>query len=370
MRIGIDARELIGKRTGVGRYLADLCAEWLHLPEATGHHFVLYSPLAGRDPAVLGAPFRGSSAPAFEHRSIRGQPGTWWEQVRLPPAANRDEIDVFFAPAYSAPLRLRAPVVVTMHDVSFAAHPEWFGRREGRRRRWLARRTARRARQVIAVSEFSRREIVNYLGISADRIAVVWSGVRARAARPDADRDPLVLYVGSIFNRRHIPELIRAFRLVADAIPDARLAIVGDNRTHPRQDPESLAAEARIRDRIAVMSYVSEDDLANLYARARVFVFLSEYEGFGMTPLEALSAGVAVVAADTPVARELYGDAAQLVSPTAVDEIGAAVAALLGDAQARRRAQERAAHLLPRFSWDRTAKETLRLIERAARPPA
>jgi len=370
MRIGIDARELIGKRTGVGRYLADLCTEWLHLPEAAGHCFVLYSPLTGRDPAVLGAPFRGSRAPAFEHRPVPGGRGTWWEQVRLPPVTNRDALDVFFAPAYSAPLRLRVPVVVTMHDVSFAAHPEWFAGREGWRRCWLARHTARRARQVITVSEFSRREIVNHLGTPGDRIRVVWSGVRPRTSRPDAERDPLVLYVGSIFNRRHIPELIRAFRLVADVIPDARLAIVGDNRTHPRQDPESLAAEARIRDRIAVMSYVSEDDLDNLYARARVFVFLSEYEGFGMTPLEALSAGVPVVAADTPVARELYGDAAQLVSPTAVDDIGAAVAALLGDAQARRRAQARAARLLPRFSWERAARETLRLIEQAARVPA
>jgi glycosyltransferase involved in cell wall biosynthesis len=338
----------------------------LQLPAAADHQFILYSPLQGRDAAQLGAPFRNGITAAFEHRGVPGSGGTWWEQTRLPAAASRDRLDVFFAPAYSAPLRLETPTVLTLHDVSFAAHPEWFSWREGLRRRWLARQAGLRARRIIAVSDFSRQEICRHLGLPRERISVVWSGVRARSARPDNAREPLVLYVGSIFNRRHIPELIQAFRLVADELPDARLAIVGDNRTHPYQNPEALAIAAGIQDRMAVLSYVSEDDLENLYARARVFVFLSEYEGFGMTPLEALSAGLSLVAADTPVARELYGSAAELVSPTDIAAVARALTRLLRDSAARAETRQRAAQLLPNFSWTRAARETLGVLEAAA----
>ena len=135
MRIGIDGRELVGQRTGVGRYLAALCTEWL---ESQDHEYVVYTPQTSDGTATLGPPFADRNASSFRHRAVAGPPGTWWEQVHLPRAANRDSLDVFFAPAYSTPMRLSAPCVVTMHDVSFEAHPEWFRWREGLRRRWLA----------------------------------------------------------------------------------------------------------------------------------------------------------------------------------------------------------------------------------------
>ena len=216
MRIAIDAREIVDRPTGVGRYLLEILTVWGDLPEAAGHEFVLCAP---KEPAAV-------LSPAFTTLTAPGK-GTMWEQRTLPRLVRRARADVLFAPAYTSPIRCPAPVVLTIHDVSFAAHPEWFSWREGFRRRMLARLSAKRAARVIADSEFSKREIAARLGVEASRIDVIPLG--APAAPPSAPRQPLVLYVGSIFNRRHVPALVEGFARVAAAHPSTRLDIVGDN---------------------------------------------------------------------------------------------------------------------------------------------
>ncbi len=367
MRIGIDARELLGRRTGVGRYLANLCAEWRRLPPAGFHRFVLYAPAPGHNPSVLGAPFDTEAPGPFTYQPIPGEGGSVWEQIRLKAAIDEDPPDVLFAPAYSSPLRVSVPVVLTIHDLSFETHPEWFGWREGLRRRWITRQAARRATHVIAVSRFTRDEVVTHLSLPPKHVSVVWSGIHRPVHTLGSGREPLVLFVGSIFNRRHIPELIRAFARVVAQVPAARLVLVGDNRSYPRQDPAQLAAAIGIGDRVAVRAYVTEDELAGLYARAMVFVFLSEYEGFGLPPLEAMASGVPTVVGDTPVARELYRDGACRVDVSDVPSITAALTVFLQNAHARAALLAAAAERLPQFTWARAAAETLTILERAGR---
>ena len=113
-------------------------------------------------------------------------------------------------------------------------------------------------------------------------------------------REPLVLFVGSLFNRRRIPDLLSGFARAAQRVPDARLVLVGDNRTHPPIDPTAIAASLGLAARVDWQSYVTDDALELLYDTARVFAFLSDYEGFAMTPLEALAHGVPSVLLDTP----------------------------------------------------------------------
>ena len=116
-----------------------------------------------------------------------------------------------------------------------------------------------------------------------------------------------MLYVGSIFNRRRLPDLIAAFARAAHDMPRARLVIAGADRSWPAQDLAAVAAAQGLGSRVELRHYVSDTELAALYARASVFAFLSEYEGFGLTPLEALASNVPIVVLDTPVAREVYG---------------------------------------------------------------
>jgi glycosyltransferase involved in cell wall biosynthesis len=357
LTIGIDARELLGEPTGVGRYLGELLRRWTAREDVASRRLVLYTP----EPL----PFLKTVPETAAIREVVAGSGrgTWWEQTHLRRAVRSDPPDVFFAGAYTAPLALGVPLAVTIHDVSFAARPEWFRPAEGARRRLLTRQAARAAEVVFTDSEFSRAEILARLSVPPDRIRVIPPGVTVRA--PGANRrEPMVLFVGSIFNRRRLPTLIAAFAAATVASPEARLIIAGADRSYPPLDLAGLAAEAGVRGRVEIRDYVTEPELADLYARASVFAFLSEYEGFGLTPLEALSAGVPIVVLDTPIAREVYGDAAWYV-PSEGDMKSAAhaIRALLHDPSSREAMLAAAPAVLGRYSWDTAAAQTLAAIE-------
>jgi glycosyltransferase involved in cell wall biosynthesis len=356
MRIAIDARELHGKPTGVGRFLRELLAAWATMPDAQAHEFVPIAP-------------EGSGSAG----------GTLWEQMVLPARARDAGADVLFAPAYSGPIRPPMPMVLAIHDVSYAAHPEWFAWREGARRRTSVQLAARAAARIITISHFSKREIVAHLGIEDSKIAVVYPGVTPfvrdtsnagrpltnGAGRPFAGRQS-VLFVGSVFNRRHVPELIEGFARLARSNPDVRLDLVGENRTSPHVKVDSIVRATGVGDRIHLRSYVPDDELRKLYGASSAFAFLSEYEGFGLTPLEALAAGLPVLLLDTAVAREVCADAARYVpraDPALVED---GLRALLFDAAERERILDAATRVLARYSWTDCAARVLRVLVEAA----
>jgi glycosyltransferase involved in cell wall biosynthesis len=177
-----------------------------------------------------------------------------------------------------------------------------------------------------------------------------------------------VLFVGSILNRRHVPDLIEAFAVVNRSHPDARLVVAGENRTFPRQDLASTVRRLGLERSVSIEDYVTEARLQDLYRSASVFAFLSEYEGFGLTPLEALAAGIPSVLADTPHNHEIFEGAAVYVNPRDTPGIAAALSRLLTDAAARRACLASVPGLIPRYSWDRAARETLDILLAAARP--
>jgi glycosyltransferase involved in cell wall biosynthesis len=231
---------------------------------------------------------------------------------------------------------------------------------------------------VFTDSHFSRSEIEHHLRVPRSRVRVIAPGVSLpRSERPPAGvrpaaspdsrpEQPTVLYVGSLFNRRRLPDLIAAFARATADIPRARLVIVGDDRTWPPQDLGAVAASHGVASRVEFRAYVSDQDLAALYARASVFAFLSEYEGFGLTPLEALAAGVPAVVLDTAVAREVYGDAAVYVKRDDLTSTADALRRFLTSSSAGADLLARAPAILRRYSWERAAADTLEHIERIA----
>ena len=362
MRIGIDARELCGRSTGVGRYLSGLLTEWSRSPRAPAHEFVLYTPEALQSRL---------DTPHCATRVVSGLGGTWWEQMQAPRAAASDRLDVWFAPAYSAPLRIGVPVALAVHDLSFFARPEWFRIREGVRRRWLTRESVARARCVITISEFTKHELMDRLDVAADKIAVIRPGITSdpqlAIRNPhSALRNPRILFVGSLFTRRHVPDLIRAFAPIGRAHADAGLDLVGDNRTYPVENIRAAIHAEQMDAQVLWHHYVTDAQLAALYAHARAFAFLSEYEGLGLTPLEALAAGLPPVLLDTPIARESCGDAALFVPLGDRAATTRALEQALFDDEVRARVLEAAPAVLARYDRPRAADETLAAIERAA----
>lgn len=383
MRIGIDGRELRGQPTGVGRCLTNLCRQWRAAPAAEGVELVIYAP-GPADPPGGTDTSRGAALTLIE---VPGDGGAWWEQVRVARRAATDRLDVFFGPAYSVPLALGTPSVVTLHDVSFEAHPEWFGPREGLRRRWLARRSAAAARAVITVSAWSKQEIVEHYSVDPARVHVIPNGVAtptatlagtagdppatddgdgslARALDPGGD--PVILYAGARFTRRNLPTLIDAFARVVDRVPAARLIIAGPDRTRPPQDLRGMAAAAGVGDRITLLDYVDDAGLAALYRRASLFAWFSEYEGFGLTPLEALASGMPAVVGDIPVAREVYRKAVRYVPLCDPDRAATAMVELLTNRAARDAVLAHRAATLARYTWARAAADTLAVLKATA----
>jgi glycosyltransferase involved in cell wall biosynthesis len=333
------------------------------MAEAGRHHFTLISPTPISHPAP---------SLSVTLLVVPGGRGTAWEQVRLAAAIKRLAPDVLFAPAYSAPLAGTPPVALALHDLSFFAHPEWYSFREGLRRRLVTAAAARRARVILTLSQFQQEEIARHLRIRPDKVRVVPPGLGMRTvdtSETEAGRreeQPIVLYVGSIFNRRHVPSLIRAMPTVLGRVAAARLVIVGDNRTHPHQDLHALVRELGLGPHVTLMSFATDDHLRMLYQQAAAFAFLSEYEGFGLTPLEAIASGVPTIVLNTPVAREVYGDAVRYLPGPDPAGIASALVDLLTSRAARQALLVRAPAVLARYSWQRAAADTLRAIEDAA----
>lgn len=361
LRIAVDARELAGHVTGVGVYLMRLLPHLLAEP-GVSITLISHQPLA---PVVDSIPNS-----AFAKRIVKPARtgGTRWEQIALPRIATPAAADVLFAPAYTAPLASRIPVVLTIHDVSFAAHPEWFAPRERLRRNVLTRRAARKAAAVITVSEFSAGEISSRLGIDRRRLHVIPNAApdRPGRTRPIDARDPIVVFVGSIFNRRRIPDLIAAFTRVAAMRPAARLVIAGANRTWPREDIAGLIARSPAAAQITWLQGASNNEISTLLARASVSAFLSEYEGFALTPFEALAHGVPPVMLDTPIAREIYRDAAIYVPKGDEAAAAEALGRLLDSAAGRAALVDRSSPMWERYDGARAARDTLAVLRSAA----
>ena len=369
MIVGVDARELQGAPTGVGRYLRNVVREWTR---ATGDRFHLY--------------FNGAAPidPILDHPAIAKRPlgpggvrGIAWQERLLPPAARADAVDVFFSPAYVCPLSLRAPRVTTVHDLSFFELPRDFKLRDGFRRRLLVAASVRASRAVLAVSDFTRREILARFPEAEDRTVAIPLGadhdLPAAPAREQARArlgvtGHFLLTVGAIFNRRCLPDLLRAAALLRKRWPDVTLDVVGEDRTHPPLDIFGLVRDLGLERNVRLSGFVDEEALAVRYAAADAAVVLSEYEGFGLPVLEAMARGVPVVTSTAPSLGELFRDAAVLVDPHDVPDIAAAVGRVLDDPDLRASLGERGRALASRYSWADTARRTHDVLAAAARP--
>jgi glycosyltransferase involved in cell wall biosynthesis len=284
---------------------------------------------------------------------------------------------------YTAPLACPVPVVVSVHDVSFLEHPEYFTRDRAWQLQWTVRRTVRRAAKILTGSEFSRSSILKVYGdLEEDKVVVVPNAAasefrpisrEAAAANVRARFSiaaPYILSVGDIQPRKNQIGLIRAFASLCHSYPQLKQSLVlAGKETWFADRVHQAARESGVSDRIQFVGFVSDHDLLQLYNACDLFVFPSFYEGFGLPALEAMACGRAVVCSNTSALPEVVDGAALLCDPYAADQIVRAIADLLLDAELRARMErlglQRAAH----FSWQKTAARTLEVFQEVADRP-
>jgi alpha-1,3-rhamnosyl/mannosyltransferase len=362
LRVGLDGRAFSSPAGGVRRYVNELAASLLALDVPPQ---LVALGAAGEVPVpegVVRVPAR-SALPT----------NLGWSLDGLPRAYRRSRLDLFHAPAYTAPLRGVHPLVVTIHDVSYARHPEWYPYRRDPARRAFYRRSALAADIVVTDSEFSRQEICSAYGIPAERIRVIPLGVGASFTPPGAgpgkgDRQTqTILHVGDLHPRRNIGVLVEALALIRgeSSLRDVELVLVGgDDGTAgtvtARADALGLSRVVRRVPRC------SDETLVDLMRQAAVLAYPSLYEGFGLPALEAMACGLPVVASRAASIPEVVGEAGLLVDPLDVrawrDALSAVLTSPARAASMRLAGVTRAAT----FTWRRTAISTLEVYRGVA----
>jgi glycosyltransferase involved in cell wall biosynthesis len=289
-----------------------------------------------------------------------------WEQGAMPLQLRRARPDIVHSLGYVIPLAARGPQVVTVHDVNYLGHKGW---RTGVGRtafRFFAERTVKRADRIIAVSRFSRDEIVKHMNVAPDKVTVVHSagrdalpGRKDDAGASDVVRSisrPYIMAFSALSAHKNMPRLIAAFAKISSIVPHD-LVLVGHMPVKAGVRAEIEAAGGT--DRVHFTGYIPEGEVAALLQNASLFAFPSLYEGFGLPLLDAQNAGIPVVCSSAGALPEIAGDSAILFDPHSEDAIATALKRGLLDTDLRQQLVEKGHANARRFSWDRTARETL-----------
>jgi glycosyltransferase involved in cell wall biosynthesis len=363
MRVALDGIPLVAAKTGVGHY-TDALAEWLARAHPD-HQYDLFSPFDfafnhhnGNKPANLNKQFLPVRRPFRK----------WW-LIGLPALLRITPVDVFHGTNYCVPFFAPCPTVVTIHDLSLFSQADTHESENVARGRRRIPLMARRARMIIAPSEATRREIISRLGVSDERIRVIYEAARQHM-RPCAESEvqpvltrhgitrPYLLYVGTIEPRKNLMTLVRAYDELIRSTPHRPQLVLCGGRGWLCDDIYRLVGELGLNGLVRFTGYVEDSDLPALYSAAEIFVYPSLYEGFGLPPLEAMACGAPVITSDSSSLPEVVGEAGFRLPPRDIEALTMTMSRLLDAAALRAHYRHAGLERARLFSWERAARET------------
>ncbi len=367
MRVGIDARLVYYSQAGIGQYILHL-VNGLAKVDTENEYLLLQS--RKDDTTILEQPnFRRISLWTPSHHRL--------ERYALNVELVRLGLDVLHSPDFIPPHRPSCRSVITVHDLAFLLYPH-FLTKESARYYGHIDQAVRWTDHIIAVSESTKRDTSQHLGVPEDKITVVYEAANPIFQPLDRDQareqvrsrhgvdSRFILFVSTIEPRKNVPTLIRAMWQLQECYKEDVHLVLAGGRGWLFEDAFAIVEQLNMDSRVHFVGRVSSEDLLYLYNAAEMLAHPAFYEGFGLPPLEAMACGLPVVVSNVASLPEVVGDAGLLIDPHDVDELTVAMWRTLNDGELRQEMREKGLRQAEHFSWERAARETLAIYKLAS----
>lgn len=372
MHIAIDARFASGQKTGVGKYTFNLIKAVSKSMDENELHLFVNERLEKIESTNIQFHHTGVTPEMHPQQEL-------WENIYLPLSLKRNKINIFHSPAFFLPLFTPGTKkIVTIHDLAVFKFPETFPFRFSNYLQFMIKLSVKSADKIIAVSNFVKDEIINILKVEPDKITVIYEGIdemikgQGSHCREALQREVgvdnfketrvlthgFILYTGTIEPRKNIINIIKSFNILKDKGLPYKLVLAGKKGWLSETIFEEVK-RSRFKDDIILTGYIPDEELKLYYSACDVFVYPSLYEGFGLPPLEAMACGAPVVVSDIPVFRETLSESALFINPESPQEMADGIVRVLNDDNLRRNLKKKGDEQVKKFSWERTATETL-----------
>lgn len=360
MKIGIDVR--LWNQTGVGTYIRNLVYELEKIDKK--NNYVLFARKKDlKDLKIVNSRFRIVESNIAWH-SIE-------EQFKFPPILYKENLDLVHFPYHSVPITYNKPFVVTIHDLipwhfntgNASTMPFPFYKLKFLFYKFILIKTVKKAKKIIVPSNATKKELIDSLGVNKEKIDVTYEAVddkfKGREKRDLSQK--YFLYVGNAYPHKNLEVLINSFNLLNDEKKNIKLYLVGRDDFFYRRLARKIKNN-RIEN-IQIFLNLNDKEIADLYKNAMAFISPSLMEGFGLTPLEAMSNGCPVLVSDIPCFREICQDSPIYFNPKDTSDLLSKMKIILNDLSIRDELIEKGIKRSGDFNWEKTAKETLEIYE-------
>jgi glycosyltransferase involved in cell wall biosynthesis len=368
MRVGIDARVMSLKASGIGRYTIEMVKSMAARSKALDHEFILYS---GKDTLILDLPGNW----AYSERKITSRGIS--RSLLYSYIARKDHLDAFYSADYLGPvLPMPCKTVITVHDLIPVVYPSVTQFRHRFVGKYLLPQCMRNASVIISVSHATQKDILKYTNVPENKIRVIYEGknlsFHPRGQDDEAIRDireyykigekPYLLFLGTLEPKKNLFNIVKAFARLDDTTRNNSLLVLGGSAGWDNSVLETLIEELGLDGDVVFTGFVNDEHLPLLMSGAQAFCFPSLYEGFGLPVLEAMACGCPVITSNISSLPEVAGDAALLVDPHDVEQISQAMAKLLTDNKLCEELRIKVISQAEKFSWEKAAVEVLEIL--------